>query len=225
MDLSTYADVSALAHASGTGAGSALGALLRASLGHSHRHVLRLRVEARLGSSTFIPGYFDVTYRATRVVAPVADDAAPARTKLELVGDLAGTPPRWGAFGELVYHYARRLSLGFSYEDGGALGEVARDRRYLARSVMLFAEVRHLYLPGSSRQLTAYVAYHLRNFDTLGPLLSPERRNELLFAALELQAYRALAVGLLVRKASPGPRPSGDALWDLLGTLSLGFEL
>ncbi len=224
FDLSSFVDLSWLSPGGARGLGGALGALLRLNLRGTRLHVLRARGELRLGGPQFIPTYFDAAYRLSRRVAPVDGDGAPL-TKRELVDGLAGAPPRWGFYAELGYHYARRLSLGGTYEDGGALGAVPAASRYTGRNLAAFLELRNLYLPGSRRSVTLYLAYQLHNFTRFTALLSRERLNEYLFFAATLHAWRYASVGALLRKATPTGRAAERAGWDGLLTFTPHLEL
>jgi hypothetical protein len=223
FDLETFADVSALVRANGAGVGGAVGGRAHAHFKGRRRHVLRGRLEMRISGPAFIPSYYDTTYRLNRFEAPVDSPPEVAITKLALLEGLKDTPVRWGVYGEMTYQYGRRLHLGFSYEDGGALGSLPASNSYTGRSLMLFANVRNLYLPASSRRLDLYLAYHLRNFGELFPLLGSNRVNEYLFLALSVQMWRFLAVGGSIRKA--GRVQEEGAAWDAVLELTLRYEI
>ncbi|MFC1609406.1 C40 family peptidase [Myxococcota bacterium] len=221
LELTAYADTSGIVHEAGGGVGGAIGVLLKSTFG-DRLHVLRARFEARLSGPTFIPSYFDTTYRLNRVHPPV-DQTGDAITKLALLEDLEGTPGRWGAFGELIYHYARRVSVGVAYEDGGPIGSLPPSERYTGRSLMVFTHIRNLYLPGSSRRVDLYFAYHLRSFENLWPLFGMKRPNEYLFVAASVQIWRYVAVGGGIRKAMS--LQSGEAALDAVVDLSFRYEI
>ena len=89
--------------------------------------------------------------------------------------------------------------------------------------MMLFGGVRNLYLPGSSRKLDLYLAYHLRNFDDLFPIFGMNRTNEYLFLAASVQLWRFLAVGGSIRKAAD---PQGaEAALDAVLEMTLRYEI
>lgn len=211
LDLKLYVDASSLLWSGGAGVGSAVGTLLRSNLAGQALHVVRLRLEGRASSATFIPTYFDTTYALNRYQAPVDRVGDTPLTKLGLLEALEGTAPRWGVYGEATYHYARRASFGLAYEDGGAMGSLPASERYTGRSLMLFTQLRNFYLPGSSRKVSGYIAYHRRNFASLMPLLGLSRANEYLFATTSVELWRYLSVGASVRKAFDVASASGAA--------------
>ncbi|OGQ89901.1 MAG: hypothetical protein A2289_09320 [Deltaproteobacteria bacterium RIFOXYA12_FULL_58_15] len=221
LGLEVYGDCSGLVYPQGAAMGGAVGTSFAADLGGG-RHRLRSRFELRVSGASFLPSYFDATYRINRAQAPVADDDT-LRTKVALLEALEGGPARWGLYGELAYVWARRLNLGMSFEDGSSLAQVSAAQRHLDRSLMFFVEVQNLYLPQSSRQVHLYLAYHLRNFEELRPLFFSERTNEYIFVAASVDLGRYLSLGGVVRKAA---RPkSGEVSVDALLDLTLHYEI
>ena len=214
-ELAAYADVSALLQQGSRGVGAAAGAVSSARFG-GRRHVVRLRVEGRLSSPAFVPSYFDVTYGIDRTQAPVEDPAAPPLTKLALLESLAEASPRWSAYGELTYQMQRRVRLGLAYEDDRFFGKQASVPA-VGRHLLLYLELRELYLPQSSRRFSFALAYHRRNFHRLAPLFAPERRNEFFFAAVGLELSRYVTLGGCLRRALDPDRgaPTVDGALDL----------
>lgn len=222
-DLKTYVDVSSLLHSNGTGFGSALGVLWRANLVGSRTHVLRLRAEAKLAGPGFMASYFDTTYRLNRAQAPVDQVGPTPLTKQQLLDEMQRGPSRYGFFGEVVYQMQRRVNLGLGYEDGGAFGTQPATSRYVGRSLATFVRINDLYLPGSSRSLDLYIAYHLRNFEKVFPLLTSARPNEYLFVSVALRATRYVSVGASLRKGFDPTytQPAVDGMLDL----AVAYEL
>lgn len=220
IDLKAYVAGSGLVAPTTTGFGGTLGTLLRANLGGRIAHVIRLRLEGQLSSPTFIPTYFDTTYRLNRAQAPVDEIGATPLTKLALLEELAHSPKRWGIYGELAYKLHHRMSVLLAYEDGGTLGSVAASERYVGRKLQLVWQVNGLYLPGSSRSLSFYVAYQLSNFHKLLPLLAKRRANEYVFAALTLQAWRHVGFSAALRKGYNPARPTVAAVDGVLSVVA-----
>jgi cell wall-associated NlpC family hydrolase len=208
VDLKTYVAGSTLLGPDTAGAGGALGALLRANINGRITHVVRFRLEGQLSSSTFIPSYFDTTYRLNRSQAPVDQVGDSPITKLALLRELEHTPNRWGIYAEASYQMHRRVSIMTTYEDGGALGSLPPSERYVGRNLQLVFQVNDIYLPQSSRSISFYLAYQLHNFKKLLPLFIDRRPNEYLFAALTFQAWRYLGFSAALRK---GYNPLGPA--------------
>ena len=220
-DIRAYADLSGLIHPAGSGWGGAAGALWRANF--SGGHVLRTRLEARYSGGSFIPSYFDVFYSLSRQQV-VADSPSPTpRTKLALLDALTQAPGRGSLYGELTYRLQRRVALGVSYEDGGPFGR-AESPLYAPRSLMVFAQLRRLYLRGTSQTLSLYVAYHLRNFRDWGPFLGLNRTNESLFASGRVDLGQHADIGLSLRKAL-NPARTQQVSFDATLDLALSYEL
>ena len=212
LDLKTYIAGSSLFGPDTTGAGGALGVLLRANLGGRITHVVRFRLEGQLSSSTYIPSYFDTTYRLNRKQAPVDAVGDTPVTKLALLRDLEHTPNRWGIYAEASYQLHRRISIMTSYEDGGTLGHLLASERYVGRNLQLVVQVNEIYLPQSSRYVSFYVAYQLRNFKKLTPLFIDRRPNEYLFGAVTFQAWRYLGFSAALRKGYNPDNPDKSAV-------------
>jgi hypothetical protein len=223
LDVKVFLDGSGLVHRDGVGLGSALGSLVRMNLGSSGRHVLRLRAEARASSATFIPTYFDTTYRLSRARAPVDSISATPLTKLGLLEELEGSAERYGFYGEVTYRLQGRVALGASYEDGGTLGSEPASERYVGRSLMVFAQASDVYLPGSNKALSFNLGYHLRNFERLTPIFVGDRSNEYLFVAASLRVMRHLLVGGSLSKAFDVD--DGDARYRGMIDATVDYEL
>ena len=111
-----------------------------------------------------------------------------------------------------------------SYEDGGALGNLPASERYVGRNVQLVASVGDLYLPQSTRSISFYVAYQLRNFEKITPFLVDRRPNEYLFVAASFQAYRHLGLSAALRKGfnpSAPSRAAVDGVVNVVGSYEL----
>jgi len=223
-DVKSYLAGSTLVAAETAGLGGAFGTLIRANIGGRITHVVRLRLEGQLSTPTFIPGYFDTTYRLNRRQAPVDDIGDNPVTKLKLLEELDGTPNRWGVYGELTYQMHRRISVMLSYEDGGTFGSLAPSERYVGRNVGLVAQVNDLYLPRSSRALSLYAGYQLRNFEHLLPLVASHRANEYVFAAVAFKAWRYVSIGGSLRKGYNSDNPNRAAVDGVLNLVA-NYEL
>jgi hypothetical protein len=210
VDWKFYVDGSTLLYPEGSSTGGALGTLIRTNISGSRLHVIRARAELRISQASFIPSYFDATYAINRHVAPVDTPSAIPLSKLELLEALEGTANRWGYYGEVSYQYARRGSFGLSFEDSDVVGDLPKSEDYSGRSVMLFGELRNIYLPRSSKYLSFYMAYHLRNFENISPIFGLDRSNELLFAAASFNLNHYLAFGASVRKGFDVLQGSGS---------------
>jgi hypothetical protein len=198
LDVKAYADLSGLIYHSGYGIGGSAGVLVRTNLGERRNHVFRSRLEGRLSGPTFIPSYFDTSYSLDRHRAPVVElESDNPLTKLSLLEGLAGTAPRWGVYGEAVYHYRKRISLALAYEDGDSLGDLAASQRYIGRNLMLSVHVRDLFLPRSTKSIDFYLAFHLRNFRWS----NISDTQQYFFAATSLNLSRYVDMTLSLRKA------------------------
>lgn len=217
-DLKTYVDVSTLMHPNGTGIGAALGALWRSNLGARRNHIVRARLEGRLSSATFVPSYFDTTYALDRLRAPTDTGTATSLTKLALLDALKTEPNHWSMYAELTYQLHRRIVLGASYEDGAVFGSLASNHP-LRRNLMMFMSLKNLYVGQSSRALNFYLAYQLRNFESVTPLFDMTRANEYAFATVSIDVSRGIEVGGTLRKAlnpTSQSRAAVDGMLDVL---------
>jgi hypothetical protein len=226
LDIKTYADASMLIHPEGTGMGGAIGTLLRSNLFGQPRHVFRLRFETRASSASFIPTYFDVTYKLGRQQAP-SDGNTPI-TKLALIDNLQHAPSRWSMYGELTYRFLHRITAGLSYEDGQNFGSSsnanAEIAAHLDRNMMVFVNLANIYIPNTRLPIGFSVAYHLRNFDKLTPFFAFQRTNEYLFATASVGINRYMQIAGTIRKAfapTIGNRGALDGSLDLL----IAYEL
>jgi len=226
LDVKIFADTSVLIHPKGTGTGLAVGTLLRSNLFGQPRHVFRLRFETRVSSASFIPTYFDTTYKLDRQQAP-SDNNTPI-TKLALLDNLQHAPIRWSMYGELTYRFLHRVTAGISYEDGqnfdnpsNANAEIAA---HLDRNMMAFINLANIYIPKTRLPIGFSIAYHLRNFDKLTPFLALQRTNEYLFATASVGINRWIQIAGTIRKSfapTIGNRGSLDGSLDLL----MAYEL
>jgi len=225
LDMKAYADVSGLFYTGGSSFGGALGTLIRANIESTSTHVLRGRLEFRLSGPSFIPSYFDTTYRLGRVMAPVDTPAAAAATmtKLELLQSLEGDPTRWGVYSELTYHLLRRFSILVSYEDSGTFGDSVQN--YIGRNFMLMARMQDVYWPKTSRTMDFYLAYHLRNVDSADGLFTLDKRNEYIFAAASMRVTRWIEVSATLRKAVNEDQPFAKSAIDAMLGLAFRYEL
>lgn len=201
LDMKAYLDLSGLFYTGGSGVGGALGTLVRANIDTGRTHVLRGRFELRLSSPTFIPSYFDTTYRLGRLVAPVDPESSEsaAGTKLAMLQGLASDPTRWGFYTEFTYHLFRRFSVAASYEDSGTFGDAVQN--YMGRNLMVMARVQDVYWPQTSKTMDFYVAYHLRNVNSSKGLFTIDKLNEYIYAAASMRITRLIEINATVRKA------------------------
>jgi hypothetical protein len=224
-ELVTYAGLSTLIREHGSGVGGVLGALLQAKLSGRGVHVLRFRLEARLSGPSFVPGYFDVTYRLDRLRVPGDQTGGEPTTKLMWLETLESAPTRLGIAGEFAYHYTRRIGVGLAYEDGGAFASLSPSERSIDRNLMLFAHLRNLHLPHSRHRFHVYLAYHLRSFAALWPVLAGDRPNEYVFLATSVELDRYLILGGSLRKAQNPRSPDGSAEVDAMVQLTFNYEI
>lgn len=203
--VKSFFDVSTLVHPGRPSVGFALGAAWQAAFGATRNHAVRLRAEGRMGSPGFLPSYFDMTYALDRMATPVGDTGGTVMTKAEWLSTLQEQSGRLGFYTEASYQAHRRASIGMAYEDGRPFGGVPVPLQYPSRSLMVFAQLRNIYVGGNGRALHVHLAYDLRHFDSLTPILSMARGNEYCFAALSFDAAAAIQINGSVRKAlNPG---------------------
>lgn len=220
-DIKAYADLSGLVRPAGSGWGGALGALWRANIAGGH--ALRTRIELRISAASFIPSYFDVLYPLARQQVLTDAPSNVPLTKLQLLDALAHDKSRGSFYGEVTYRLQRRLSLGASYEDGGTFGGM-QSVLYTPRSLMVFAQLRRLYFRGTSQSMSFYLAYHLRNFRSLGPVIASSRPNEYLFASGRIDLHRHVDMGFSLRKAL-NPTSTQQVSFDATLDVAFAYEL
>ena len=224
LDMKAYLDVSGLFYTGGSSAGGALGVLVRANIESTSTHVLRGRLEFRMSEPSFIPSYFDTTYRLGRLMAPSdAEIVTEPQTKLDLLNGLQQDPSRWGFYTELTYHLFRRFSVMASYEDSGTFGDAVQS--YSGRNLMLTARIQDVYWPKSTRTMDFYLAYHLRNIDTADGLFTLDKRNEFLFAAASMRVTRFVEVSATIRKGVNETDPYARGALDAMLGLAFRYEL
>jgi cell wall-associated NlpC family hydrolase len=230
LDIKPYVDLSGLFSEVGGGVGGAIGTLVRANVTGRTTHVFRLRFEARLSQASYIPSYFDMTYSLYRWRFPVDGAGDSVTPKLALLEELQNeTIPRWGVYSEFIYRLHRKLAFLVSYEDTDTVGDESIETRFSGRNFTMMGQVRDLYLPGSRKALSFYLAYHLRNIKAPKPTLSPDNPHEYFYAALSMQVWRYISVDASVRKAltlamSDAQARKESGLDGVLG-MSLRYEL
>ncbi|MBT6435156.1 MAG: C40 family peptidase [Deltaproteobacteria bacterium] len=224
LDMKAYADVSGLLYTGGSSAGGALGLLVRSNIESTSTHILRGRLEFRISEPSFIPSYFDTTYKLGRLAAPsdTMQDTAP-ETKLDLLNELESDPSRWGFYTELTYHLFRRFSVMASYEDSGTFGDALQT--YSGRNFMVTARVQDVYWPKTTKTMDFYLAYHLRNIDSAKGLFTLDKRNEFIFAAASMRVSRFVEVSATVRKGVNESDPYSRGALDAMLGLAFRYEL
>ena len=60
----------------------------------------------------------------------------------------------------------------------------------------MLAQLRGIYIARTSKRFNLHVAYQLRNFKEVWPMLSADRTNEYLFVSTGVDVSRGLTVGL-----------------------------
>lgn len=224
LDMKAYADVSGLLYTGGSSAGGALGMLVRANIERATTHVLRGRFEFRISEPSFIPSYFDTTYKLGRLVAPSdAQAQTQPATKLDLLNGLEEDPTRWGLYAEVTYHMFRRFSVMASYEDSGTFGDALQT--YSGRNFMLTARMQDVYWPKTTRTMDFYLAYHLRNIDSAKGLFTLDKRNEFIFAAASMRVTRFVEVSATIRKGVNESNPFSSGALDAMLGLAFRYEL
>lgn len=206
IDFTPYVDTSALLQPNNTGIGGAFGLLTRARITDSGAHVMRLRLEGRISSATFVPSYFDATYALSRTVVAGDNPQTELGSKQDILAARRHGPTHWSAYGELTYSYTRQVTVGAAYEDGTNFGTtdnaaILAASQQLRRNFMLYVDLRDLYVPGMRQPLGLYLSYHLRNFHDAWPILTQSRLNEYLFAGMSFGVHDWVRVSASVRKS------------------------
>jgi len=225
QDVKAYLDGTSLIRSNGIGFGGALGIAWHGALGATFSQSLRLRAEGRLSTPGYLPSYFDLTYALDRF-ATVVDNTSTGTvmSKLQWLDTLSQQSGRMAFYTEATYQPNRRASLGLAYEDGRAFGSVPVSVQYPSRNLMFFARMRNLYVGDGGTAVHVHVAYDLRHFDSLTPVLSSARGNEYAFAALSLDWNTVVQINGSIRKAL-NPSDTGNAAIDAALDVAFHYEL
>jgi hypothetical protein len=207
---------SAAAYEAFSGAGATLGALVRVSLGEKPirpieeeedavqlgkkprpkkaAHALRLRLEGRTFSSTFLPSYWNTLYEVDRFQFGTDANRASLPTKIGFLASQQGGPMRAGYYAELSYAWVDALALTAMYEDAYPLGD---DPTMRAKNLALHAETAGL------GWLQLFATYQYRNVEAgeLGKALSLTTDNEVLFAGARLQILPIMFLNFAAQRA------------------------
>ncbi|MBM4280468.1 MAG: hypothetical protein FJ137_06815 [Deltaproteobacteria bacterium] len=207
---------SAAAYQSFSGAGGTIGSLVRISLGEKPvrpieeepdevqlgkkprekkaAHALRLRLEGRTFSPTFLPSYWNTLYEVDRFQFGTDANRATLPTKIGFLASKQGGPMRAGYYAELSYAWVDALALTAMFEDAFPLGEDATLR---AKNFALHAETAGL------GWLQLFATYHYRNFEAgeFDKLFSLATDNEVLFAGVRLQILPIMFLNFATQRA------------------------
>jgi hypothetical protein len=226
VDLKTYADVSALffpgdsssaeAFKPFSGAGAAVGSLIRVSLGQKPirpieeeeeevrlgkkprpmkpAHAFRLRLEGRSFTASYLPSYWNMLYEVDRLQFGADPNRATLPTKIGFLASKQGDPLRVGYYVEASYAWVDALALTAMLEDAYPLGS---DTTLRAKNFALHAETAGL------GWFQLFATYHYRNFEAgeFNKLFSLATDNEVLFAGVRLQVLPIMFLNVAAQRA------------------------
>jgi hypothetical protein len=199
-----------------SGAGATIGSLIRISLGEKPirpieeeeddvqlgkkprpkkaAHALRLRLEGRAFTATYLPSYFNTLYEVDRFQFGTARNRATLPTKIGFLASKQDDPMRVGYYAELSYAWVDALALTAVFEDAYPMG---RDAQLQAKNFALHAETAGL------GWLQLFATYHYRNFETgaLNKAFSFSTDNEVLFAGARLQILPIMFLNFATQRA------------------------
>jgi len=207
---------SSAAYVAFSGAGATIGALVRISLGEKPirpieeeedavqlgkkprpkkaAHALRLRLEGRSFTSTYLPSYWNTLYEVDRFQFGTDANRAALPTKIGFLASQQGGPMRAGYYAELSYAWVDALALTAMFEDASPLGEATTVR---ATNFALHAETAGL------GWLQLFATYHYRNINPgeLNKVFSLSTDNEVLFAGARLQILPIMFLNFAAQRA------------------------